>query len=291
MQEPDGAGQDTPPRSAADPGARTWVHPSEVGLHSRTRTDRRRGAWLSAGLVLTGAGLLAFGVAMGFGSTHRVAATRTGSPDAIAASLAQVTVVRGAQRRTVTGVVLDHEGHVAVRAAAIAGADEVWAGFGGTNARKVTDIVRDGDVGLAVVTTVDRVGRPAPAEPSPVGVEEVLLARVGTGEAAPSVERARIDRGDPVGDAEGSGGVALIQAVASDTGSATTTTLAVGSAATATIVTTSGPSSSSTTTSDGDGAAFDARGNFVGLIIRADGRHRDILPAATVMRVARGMSR
>ena len=137
MHEPAGKGGDdgfdTPqfPTGAEDrPATRTWVHPSEVGMAQRKRSDRRRGTLMAAALVLGGVSVLSVCVTLGLGSTTR-SATSPGARDrAVAATVASLTVVRGVHSSTTTGIVIDDDGHIAVRAGAVVDATELWASTG-----------------------------------------------------------------------------------------------------------------------------------------------------------------
>lgn len=303
--EPDGAGpgRGMPPDQSST--SRTWVHPSELGLHSRTRTDRRRGIWLSAGLVLGGVSLLLLGVAMGIGSSERGPA-RPDALDAITASLAQVTIVRGGERRTATGVLLD-DGHVAVSADSLTGADEVWVTCAGRDARRATRIATDARTSLSVVTVVEGDSRSVIEDRAAATGDVVLVARAGLGEAAPSIEQARVDSTDTVaggsdgpgsstatslGDSDGRDVAVVLVRISTTSGASRSSTVASSIRPVATSAGSTGTGGTSAPQRvDLDGAAFDSRGRFVGLVVRGDGTHRELLAAPSIMQLAPTLAR
>lgn len=291
MESPDGAGgsQDTPPGDRHQ--ARTWVHPSEIGLRTRTRSDRRRSTWLSVGLIAAGIGLLGVGVVIGFSGGGRAEEPAQSATDAVSATLAQVTVVRPGGHVVVTGVIVDMHGHVAVPARALDGAQEIWASCAGRDATEVRSVTSDDGSGVAVLTMPSATGTPlVVAAPAQRG-DRVLVARTGIGEAAPRIERGRIE----------TAGAASVLTSWADRGSGRIRIVADGprarSARTAPPSSGSGVASSavSTTTSRGTsevgadgidgGAAFDGRGRFVGLVVPGSHGRGDVVPAATVVRV------
>lgn len=283
MQDPGGAGRSRGASAGGDPDARTWVHPSELGLRTRTRSDRRRGTWLSIGLIVVGIGLLGFGAAMGLSSSGR-AATAGSATEAVAATLAEVTVVRGADRRTVTGVVVDGRGHVAVRAAAVDGADEVWANCGGHGALRATRVDRDDRTRVAVLTVPSSGTRTVATPGTSAAGDVVTVAHVGTGEGPPVIEHARVEVGGrPDRDA-----TAVVQMSTPSADRGSSTTAASQRSITTTAATVGVGDRPETTRPEGsdDGAVFDLRGRFVGIVVDGDGPRRELVPAAVVVRVA-----
>ncbi len=286
-----------------DSTQRTWVHPSELGMHSRTRTDRRRGVWLSVGLVLGGIGLLVVGVAMGVGSSEP-GAHRRSVMSAIEASVAQVTVVHGDDRHAATGVVLD-DGHVAVRADAISGADEVWVTCPGRDARRATAIASDPRAGLSIMTVEDTDGHAVIDTRAPAPGDTVIVARAGHGEAPPTVEHARVETIDATTTVHDSGTAAGATDDVAGSGTAVVRVRigafdrspdASGTSSTVRVVSTTadpvGAAAASTDPPAGvDGAAFDPQGRFVGLIVRDDGTQRELLSATTVVHLAAVLAR
>jgi len=246
---------------AALPG-RSWVHPSEVGLRQRTRTDRRRGAWLAATLVAAGVGLLAVGVSIGFGGSTSVSSARRPPVESAASSLASLTLVTDHGRSSATGVVVDGDGHVATGALPT-GTVEVWASCGGRQPERVDVLAHDQETGITILTLPAGSGRPVVQAPSLAAGEEVLLVTAGQGESAPATRTGTLD----------SDGLRFVDMLDS-----TTTDRLLG------VV--SGP----TPVHERDGgAAFDRRGRFVGLVT-TDGLDRTaILPAATVFEVVTGL--
>lgn len=279
MQDPGGAGRSRGASAGGDADARTWVHPSELGLRTRTRSDRRRGTWLSIGLIVVGIGLLGFGAVMGLSSSGR-AATAGSATEAVAATLAEVTVVRGTDRRTVTGVVVDGRGHVAVRAAAVDGADEVWANCGGHGALRATRVDRDARA-LVAVLTVPSSGTRTVATPGTTAAGDVVrVAHVGTGEGPPVIEHARVEVGDRP-DRDAATAVVQMSTPSADRGSSTTAETQRSITTTAATVDVGDRPEGSD-----DGAVFDLRGRFVGIVVDGDGPRRELVPAAAVVRAA-----
>jgi hypothetical protein len=276
MQEAAGHGSEDESGASLGPASgRTWVHPSEVGLEHRARSDKRRAAWLTAGLVVGGVGLLVFGVAMGLGSGSDPVTADSSPREAVAATLASLTVpgVEG----PVTGVVVDDDGLVAVRASALGGAEAVWVSCDGREPHQAEVIGRNTDLDIAVVEASAGSGRPVMEDRSVEDGDEVLLARANLGEAAPTFRRARV--AGSVTEPSTVGGASLLKVVPTERASTTTTPTSI------TV------SSLITTTSERpdpgvDGATFDGRGRFVGLVVRGDDHAAMVLPAAQVIDVA-----
>ncbi len=279
MQEPAGHGAEDDQGASPGPASgRTWVHPSEVGLEHRARSDRRRAAWLTAGLVLGGIGLLVFGVAMGLGSgrgdDHPTAAS---SPrDTVAATLASL-MVKDAEGngRLVTGVVVDDDGHVAVRASAVEGAAALWASCYGHELQPVEVIDVDEGSDIAVIEVADGSGRPAMQDSGARVGDRVLVARANLGEAGPTIHDATIESERVQTTVAGSG--PLLRIAAHERTSSTT----LASTSSPTAVTTA-PGAAPTP----DGAVFDGRGRFVGLVVSGTEARAVVLPAQTVIDVA-----
>lgn len=283
MQDPAGHGADDDPDARPAPtSGRTWVHPSELGLENRRRSDRRRGTVLAAALVLGGVSLLTVVAVMGLGSASSPATARSSPEQAVAATLASLTVVDGGTHRTVTGVVVDDDGTVAVRASAVQDADEIWASCGGRQPELVDVVGHDPASDVAVVSLPEGSGRPVVADSTVAVGDEVILARAGAGEAAPSMSSATIDADDVTTPSIGTGTALIRIAATSDTrpssapiSTASSQLSAVGS---------SHPAGA-------DGAVFDPRGRFVGLVVHGDQRHPELLPADAVLDVALGLAR
>lgn len=294
MHEPGGAPWGDDAARDREPTNRIWVHPSELGLQSRTRSDRRRGTWLASGLVLTGIGLLAFGAAIGLGSSHAVVKARSSPTETFSATLVEVTALTGSGSRTATGVVVDDAGHVAVLTSAVADAEELWAGIGGQDPSLIHGVVSDDTTGISVFTMPEGTGRPAPVGRHTTTGDELLVAHSGRGEAAATVEHALVEATDQrlAGSSATTLTLIRIRPHGADTAGppGTATSLPVSTTA---LVTTVGRSPGQSTRSRvaDDGAAFDPRGRFVGLVVRVDGSHRALLPAATVLKVVEALTR
>ena len=281
----DRVGPGGPTRSGAgSPDAvRTWVHPSELGREQRDRTDRRRGSLLAGGLVIGGIGLLVAGVLMGFGWGDAERPAADSSPvDALSPSLASVTVVRGAQQSTATGVVLDDQGNLAVRAGALDGATELWAACAGRAPVRAQVVAVDRQADVAVVRMSMAAGRPVVNAPNPDTGQSLMVVRAGSGEEAPSSWQTAV-------------ATVRVNLVLSD-GSVSDAMFRTSNApeprATSTMLTTSfaaPPTSASVSVDSTDGAVFDGRGRFLGLVVATDGEGQDVIPATTVYRVARSL--
>ena len=95
MQEPAERGPDgpTPPVRRSDRPA--LVHPSELGLQTRSRSDRRRGTWLAFDAGAGGPGPLAFGLIIGVGADRDPAPLRHPLIPRRPPKLASLTVLDG----------------------------------------------------------------------------------------------------------------------------------------------------------------------------------------------------
>ena len=149
----DGADDDLP--SGAP---QRWQHPSEVGLAVRGRTDRRRSAVIAAGVLLGGLGLLVSGVLLG--SMDHAEDADDDVADRIEASVANVVVVEDGVSATVTGLVLDDEGHLVVRATSLGRAEEIWARCADGTMEAASVVARDDTQDLAIVRIESPAGRP-----------------------------------------------------------------------------------------------------------------------------------
>ena len=256
-------------------------------MDQRDRTDRRRGSLLAGGLVIGGVGLLMAGVLMGFGwGTAETPTTPLSAVDTVSPSLASLTVVRGAEKTTATGIVLDGDGNVAVRAGSVGGATEVWATCGGHAPELVQVVAVDAQADVAVVRVATASGRPMVDGPTPSPGQPVLMVRAGAGEEEPASWDAAVARS--------SVNVVLDDGSVSESMFRTTTASAAGT--TSSLVTASSVVSiqaeapaRATDTSTSDGAVFDSRGRFLGLVVSDDGDAQDVVPAETVVKVTRSL--
>ena len=76
-------------------------------------------------------------------------------------SVANVVVVDDGVAATVTGLVLDHDGHLAVRAGALRGSDEIWARCADGRMESASVVAVDADQDLAVLKLSSPAGSPA----------------------------------------------------------------------------------------------------------------------------------
>ena len=255
----DGHDDDPAPVPGPDP-ARTWVHPSEVGLGRRDRTDRRRGAVLAGGLVVGGVGLLVAGVLMGLGwesAEPREEATAVAS---MTPSIASLTIEATDGRRTAaTGVVLDGDGHVAVRASALPAGSTVWAACGGRAPERVTVHAVDEPSDVAVLSLPTPSGRAVATGDDPRLGQDVVVVQAAAGEEMPSWWTSTVtDAGVDLARANGSVGLDLFRMAAPTSNAA-------------------------------DGAVFDRRGRFLGLVLEASDGSQNALPGHEVVDVARDL--
>lgn len=264
-------------------GARTWVHPSEVGMDLRGRTDRRRGTVLAGGLVIGGIGLLVAGVLMGLGWGSADQPVDQAAPtDSMAPSLAFLTVVTPTGRSSATGVLVDGDGHVAVRADALDGATAVWASCGGRPPEQVRVVASDGPSGVAVVRLSHEGGQAVTAAGAPRTGQDVVMVRAGSGELDPQSWPAEV----------GSTQLSLLHGDGSVSDPLFRTATADGrralvSTTVADVSTVTGAAGGS---ADG-GAVFDRRGRFVGLVLESGTAGQVAVPARTVVAVARSLAR
>ncbi len=286
MQELPGGGTGDDRYAEPSPSAeRTWVHPSELGLEHRKRSDRRRGMWLGAGLVLGGFGLLAMCAAMGGGSDPTETNATVSSQEAGAATLVSLTVVSPDGSHNVTGVVLDDDGHVVVRASAVDDASELWASCVGRAPAKVEVVARSGENDLAVVAMGEGSGTAATADSDLEVGDEVLLANAGTGEAPPQLRRALVTQAPTTG-STGTGSRSEA-AAPSETTAGRITVATLGPTATTQLASTrSATDVARSAPPPVDGAMFTDRGRFLGLVIGGTGERTEVLPAATVLDAA-----
>ena len=291
----DAAGDDDDDRTedpwgAGSPsGPRTWVHPSELGMDQRGRSDRRRGSLLAGGLVIGGIGLLVAGMLMGIG--WGASTDPSADPmDAAGPSIASLTIVSGGQRSTATGVVVDGDGHIAVHAGALTGATEVWVTCGGRAPERADIVAQDPQSDVAVLRVQTPAGRPATPAATPDAGQSVLMVRAGTGEEEPrswttdigpsSVNLLRDD---------GSVSDAMFRTTPGGNAALVSTTVAGAAGSSTASSTGPGAPGSVTATDAADGAVFDARGRFLGLVVDAGDGGQAAVPATTVMTVARSL--
>lgn len=289
MHEPVGSGGDeeTPALSAdgdSQPPARTWVHPSEVGMAQRKRSDRRRGTLMAAALVLGGVSVLSVCIAMGLGSSPRSAPSRTSRDRNVAATVASLTVVHEGHTSTATGVVIDDDGHIAVRASAVADATDLWASSGDREPKRVKVVATDPRADVAIVAMPEGSGRAVvPDRDIHVG-DEVLIARAGAGETGPTMSDGHVTQ---TGIDVPSGSV--------DDVTAPRLRITIGTTASGGATTTIGAVSTVASAHEpaqiADGAAFDTDGHFVGLVTGGDDRSPELLPATSVLKIALALAR
>lgn len=185
----DDPGLDDGPDERTLQSGRAWQHPSEVGLATRGRADRRRSTFVASGVVLGGVGLLITGVVLG-GLKEPADTTASTLPvERADLSVATVSVADGA-KGTVTGVVVDDAGHVIVDATALGDADQVWAKCGDGELQPAEVVGSDPDTGLVLLQLEDPSGVPvsvARTPPNPGSELRLVRARGGVAAAVPAV--------------------------------------------------------------------------------------------------------
>jgi hypothetical protein len=168
------------PDERALQSGRAWQHPSEVGLATRGRVDRRRSTLIASGVVLGGVGLLLSGLVMGTMDEPASATTSTVPLQRADQSVALVTAVGGDGSTTSTGLVIDDEGHLLIDARSLGGADQVWARCAGGDMKLATVMARDERTDLAVLQMDSARGVPASvASGVPSAGEPLRLVQAG----------------------------------------------------------------------------------------------------------------
>ena len=174
--------EDGPDQRALQSG-RGWQHPSEVGLATRGRADRRRTTMIASGVLLGGLGVLLSGLVIGnLGGDPATATASTLPVQRAERSVALVMSYEGDDATSASGLVLDDQGHLLVDADAVSGADRVWAKCADGEMQPAEVVGEDDRTGL-VVLRIDRPrGDPVAVAdlPPPSGEElRVLSARHG----------------------------------------------------------------------------------------------------------------
>lgn len=190
----DDPGLDDGPDERTLQSGRAWQHPSEVGLATRGRADRRRSTFVASGVVLGGVGLLLTGVALGGLKEPADTTTSTLPVERADLSVATVSVADGA-KGTATGVVVDDDGHVIVDAAALGDTDQVWAKCGEGELQPAEVVGSDPDTGLVLLQLEDPSGVPvsvARTPPTPGSELRLVRARGGVAAAVPAVAAAAL---------------------------------------------------------------------------------------------------
>lgn len=283
----------SPHWSSGDPGdgGRAWRHPSEVGLATRGRADRRRSSLVAGGIVLGGLGLLAVGLLLGGESRSGPIDTTGESIERAAASLAAVTVVdpSGASHRA-TAVALDPGGHLVLHSSSVEDASEVWARTPDGSVVAAELVGADDATSVAVL----RLAGPAPATAriaTEMPGDDDALHLLQRGRSGLRIATATMDRrADPV------------RLVGLDLPEATTGAgwsvlvdgsgeLADGTGSGSDPAVTPASSSAVGGASSGSAVAVDEEGRVVGIVeVEASGsivdRPRDLVPAGSALRAA-----
>ena len=170
-------GTDEPTAGAAPlpPADRPWQHPSEAGRAKADDTDRRRGVRLSLLLVLAGAGLLALGIAIG--RADRDQAQTAAPSEKIGPTVATIAFSSGGQTQMATGVAVDRNGHVLVRASLLEGARRLRAACAGHAPAAATVVAVDEVDDVALVRMSGSSCRTVPVATKPKVGTEVMAVR------------------------------------------------------------------------------------------------------------------
>lgn len=275
--------------TAPDP-SRQWRHPSEVGLATRGRQDRRRSTLIAAGVLLGGLGLLASGLFLGSIPERSASPGSTTPLQRLETSVAAVMAVDDdGSTTTATAVVLD-DGHLVVDGATLGGAATMWAQCADGSVEQVEVVGSDAGTGLWVLQVGKSPGTPAIAASTPPPVDSDLV----------------VVRADPtmttVPAAAGTAqvGTQLIGATSSRTprhfaAHLTATPLDAGTGQSAGDREIADTADTAGTADDIDGAAvFDRAGHLTGVVVGSQDDSGTgssgqvaVLDAADVMRVAR----
>jgi S1-C subfamily serine protease len=210
-------GREDSSAAASHPGGdddRPWRHPSEVGLAARGRVDRRRSGYVAAGVLLGGLGVLFSGVLMGHlgrPGSEPLGPITAARPTEHA--VATVTFDGGGDdaAMTLTGVVVDDDGHVVTRAAALGDAPDgstVTVRCGDGPDTTATVVGTDPETGLTLLRAEDGEGiAPVLAHRLPRSSERVeLVGATPTGTRRASAElapRTAVLASFGLGDAQG----------------------------------------------------------------------------------------
>lgn len=158
---------------------RVWRHPSEVGLATRGRVDRKRSTLLASGVLIGGLGLLISGVLLGATDGPATATTSTVPLERAELSVAQV-MTDSTSASTATAIVLDDQGHLLVDAGAVESASTVWVRCSGSPAVPASVVARDDDADLAVLRMDEPDGVPASVRAGlPRPGSELVVVRAG----------------------------------------------------------------------------------------------------------------
>jgi hypothetical protein len=166
------------PKPPPEPADRIWAHPSEVGLVTRGRSDRRRSSFIATGVVIGGLGLLLSGVLLGSGDPVGTVSADSRPIERIERSVATIMTVRDGFSSVRTGLVVDGRGHLVVPADDLRGADEIWVRCHGGPTLRATEIGVDRSSGLGVIRSEKPSGSaPSVADTLPRPGQEVVIAR------------------------------------------------------------------------------------------------------------------
>lgn len=186
------------PDERALQSGRAWQHPSEVGLATRGRADKRRATLIASGVVLGGVGLLLSGLVMA-GADEPVSATTSTVPAQRAQqSVALVMSIDDDHMSSTVGVVLDDDGHVLVDAAVLEPGARLVAKCGDGASQPVTLTSTDPTTDLAVVQLEHPAGVPvsvADRAPRPGAPLTVVHAGGQPGRAVSFPASRTIERG------------------------------------------------------------------------------------------------
>lgn len=177
---------------------RVWRHPSEVGLATRGRVDRKRSTLLASGVLIGGLGLLISGVLLGANDGPATATTSTVPLERAELSVAQVmTDSTSPSTAAATAIVLDDRGHLLVDAGAVEKNTTVWVRCSGSPPVPAAVVARDDETDLAVLRMDEPDGVPASVGAGlPRPGSELVVVRAGE----PAVSGTQLDAEEPAPD-------------------------------------------------------------------------------------------
>jgi len=179
--------EDGPDERALQSG-RGWQHPSEVGLATRGRADRRRTTMIASGVLIGGLGVLLSGLVIGNLGGPATATASTIPVQRAERSVALVMSYEGDDATSSSGLVLDDQGHLLVDSDTVTGADRIWAKCADGEMQPAEVVGSDDSTGL-VVLRIDRPrGDPVSvAELPPSSGEELRVVSSRHGGADPTM--------------------------------------------------------------------------------------------------------
>lgn|GEM_PF-7099947 len=239
-------------------GDRVWQHPSERGMVERHDSDRRRGARVSLALVVAGASLLVLGIAVG--KADRNVSEVTSPSDRIGSTVVTIAITNNGRTQMATGIALDAQGDVLIRASLVDGADRLRAGCVGRAPSVAQLIGRDSVADVAVLKMSSSTCKTATTATTNAKVGEPVIAVRSAGEGAQLIWRSGTIRAADVDQLRSDGNV--------DHHVFRTDVSGIGPA--------------------GDGLVFSESGNFLGMVLNSSDTDSEVpvRPASALVHTA-----